>query len=176
MGYTIDLNGIDVRTIGNGIIASYPFVVSDMWYVCWFTELTVDLESVEDTVREISEDGVYESGENTFKVDFDIESNFRRYDENELFIIPKGGYGNSISDLKDITSAISEIVQIHQEIYGCVFYFAEPASRRHDVLYRRYIVPNLEASGYSYYKFDEDHNEGNTYIFLKEIKEGEDHG
>ncbi|QUM77801.1 hypothetical protein HWV00_17095 [Moritella sp. 24] len=176
MAYIIDHENIDIRSLGHGVIASYPFIVLDTRYTCWFTELTIDLESVEDTVREIEEDGVYEPGLNTFKVDFDLEVNFLTYDEDQLFIIPENGYGNGIASMRDITSAVTEIIQIHQEAFDCIFYFAEPATRQHDLLYRRNVIPQLEESGYSYYVLDENRNEGNTYIFLKDLEEGEAHG
>ncbi|WP_318470840.1 hypothetical protein [Photobacterium leiognathi] len=173
MTYIIDNEKFDVRSLGEGIVASYPFVVSDTRYTCWFTELTVDLESVEDIVREIEDDGIYSPGPNTFKVDFDLEYNFMNYDEDDLFMIPNGGYGNSFENMRNITSAVNEIIQIHQSIYNCIFYFAEPATRRHDLLYRRNIVPKLTESGYSYYELDTNPEEGNTYIFLKDLEESE---
>ena len=169
MPYIIDDANFDVRNLVGGIIASYPFIVSGIRYSCWFTELTVDLESVEDTVREIEEDGIYNPENNTFKVDFDLESNFITYDEDELLKIPEGGYGNSIRDMRDITSAICEIIQIHQQIYDCIFYLAEPATEGHENLYRRNMIPLLMDSGYSYHILNENAEEINTYIFIKNV-------
>ncbi|HFQ4955583.1 TPA: hypothetical protein ACGUP3_003737 [Vibrio vulnificus] len=166
MTYEILTDQVEVRQLGKGKISSYPFVVNNTEYVCWFTELTADSESVEDTVREIEHDGHFTTGPNTYKVDFDIRANFNLMDEDSLFEIPKGGYGNSWQDLAAISAAIACIVDIHQELYNCIFYFAEPASRSHNAMYQRWVIPNLTEFGYNYHKIDDD--EGCNYVFAKE--------
>ncbi|MFA0503269.1 hypothetical protein AB4510_01300 [Vibrio sp. 10N.222.54.B12] len=174
MSYTIDTHNFEVYKLGDSILASYPFIVSDVRYTCWFTELTAPVESVEQTVEEIEDEGTFDAGPGTFKVDFDLEERFQSGDEDLLFVIPEGGYRNTITNLRHITDAIGEIIEIHQKAYNCVFYFAEPATRGHDVLYKRNIIPMLSKVGYSYYVVDENAQEGNSYIFLKELSVGVD--
>ncbi|HHF3047110.1 TPA: hypothetical protein ACPJ02_002693 [Vibrio alginolyticus] len=166
MTYQILTEQIDVYQLGNGKISSYPFVVNNIEYVCWFTELTADSEPVEDTVREIELDGNFITGPNTYKVDFDTRANFNLMDEDSLFEIPKGGYGHGLKDLAAISEAITCIVDIHQELYDCIFYFAEPASNSHDAMYKRWVIPKLTEFGYNYHKIDDD--EGCSYVFAKE--------
>ncbi|AGQ94069.1 hypothetical protein M634_22475 [Vibrio parahaemolyticus O1:Kuk str. FDA_R31] len=166
MTYEILTEQVEVHRLGIGNISSYPFVVNDTEYVCWLTELTADSESVEDTVREIEFDGHFTAGPNTYKVDFDTRVNFNTMDEDSLFVIPEGGYGNSLLELAAISAAIAHIVDIHQGIHNCIFYFAEPASRSHNAMYERWVIPQLADFGYNYHRIEDD--EGCNYVFAKE--------
>ncbi len=166
MTYEILADQVEVYELGIGKISSYPFVVNHIEYVCWFTELTADSESVEDTAREIEEDGYFTVGPNTYKVDFDTREKFDLMDEDSLFEIPEGGYGHSFRDLAAISAAIACIIDIHQEIYDCIFYFAEPATSSHNAMYERWVIPKLTEYGYNYHRIDD--NEGCNYVFAKE--------
>ncbi|CAH6810032.1 conserved hypothetical protein [Vibrio chagasii] len=170
MSYIIDHDNIEILTKGNSHLAAYPFEVSGTRYTCWFTELTSDDEGVENTVMEIEDEFAYQGfdiGPGTFKVDFDLEERFQRFDDEELFHIPKGGFGNSIRDLLHISCAIVEIIEIHQTAFNCVFFFAEPATDSHVRFYEWRLIPMLDNIGYIY----SSSGNGDSYIFLKELDE-----
>ncbi|MFG0887001.1 hypothetical protein [Vibrio sp. CJQ_6] len=122
----------------------YPISIDEHKYVCWFSYVpTIEKTKVDfDRVRqEINLETVP-----SFVIDFDTDENLRnltpfaKSSDNKL----------SVQQLRALCIQVSEKVRaVHRSYPNCTF-LAEPETKEHIVLYKRWIIPYLQKRGFDY--------------------------
>ncbi|EPS3402142.1 hypothetical protein ACVD4U_004202 [Vibrio vulnificus] len=161
--YEVLDDSFTIEEAGEGSIHKYPFKVNDIDFVCWMTELNVDIPEIVALANRLRLRENLPAGERAYTVDFDrisnilADTNFEEPGEGEAKLGPRG--------LGELTRALTEIISIHSELTDAKFYFAQPASERLSALYNKMLVPKLLAEGYNYY---EDEDGDGWYVFKKQ--------
>jgi hypothetical protein len=147
-GYQINLDSIQTQLLGSGRLIHYPFQVQGVDFICWFTEFNCEIPRIQLLARSLRLKDNLPAGKGTFTIDFDSVSNI---EEKTLFEEPERGNGLSgYKGLVLLKNAIIELISIHNEVFNCKFYFAQPSSDRTADYYERLLIPSLEEIGYTY--------------------------
>ncbi|WP_273857045.1 hypothetical protein [Photobacterium sp. GSS17] len=139
---------------------TYPFSVNNIHYQCWFTELNCNLPKLQLLCQHLKREQL-PVGQNSFTLDFDLISNI---ENDSFFEEPEQNEKQTYSGLRVLSNFLIEIITAHNDTYGALFYFAQPASDKLCSFYERFVVLKLTDLGYNYYH-DEDGD--GWYVFKK---------